>query len=115
MTTLVHALRDGNKRYGLQTMCESGGMAGQKLTPCQCNRAYHRAAPLGECRTGLLFWAYAIAGGHLRRDLLPTKTDLAHLPYELVNHLRLKFPKGEDAMRYSAPQNGNGSPTSCPT
>jgi acetyl-CoA C-acetyltransferase len=27
MTTLVHALRDRGKRYGLQTMCEGGGMA----------------------------------------------------------------------------------------
>jgi acetyl-CoA C-acetyltransferase len=27
MTTLVHALRKRNKRYGLQTMCEGGGMA----------------------------------------------------------------------------------------
>jgi len=27
MTTLVHTLRDENKRYGLQTMCEGGGMA----------------------------------------------------------------------------------------
>jgi acetyl-CoA C-acetyltransferase len=27
MTTLVHALRQRHKRYGLQTMCEGGGMA----------------------------------------------------------------------------------------
>ena len=27
MTTLVHALVSGKKRYGLQTMCEGGGMA----------------------------------------------------------------------------------------
>ena len=27
MTTLVHALKDRNKRYGLQTMCEGGGLA----------------------------------------------------------------------------------------
>ena len=27
MTTLVNALRQRNKRYGLQTMCEGGGMA----------------------------------------------------------------------------------------
>jgi acetyl-CoA C-acetyltransferase len=27
MTTLVHALKARNKRYGLQTMCEGGGMA----------------------------------------------------------------------------------------
>jgi Thiolase, C-terminal domain. len=27
MTTLVHHLRDEGLRYGLQTMCEGGGMA----------------------------------------------------------------------------------------
>jgi acetyl-CoA C-acetyltransferase len=27
MTTLVHSLQRTNKRYGLQTMCEGGGMA----------------------------------------------------------------------------------------
>ena len=27
MATLVHALKARNKRYGLQTMCEGGGMA----------------------------------------------------------------------------------------
>jgi acetyl-CoA C-acetyltransferase len=27
MTTLIHALQQRNKRYGLQTMCEGGGMA----------------------------------------------------------------------------------------
>ena len=27
MTTLIHALRARGKRYGLQTMCEGGGLA----------------------------------------------------------------------------------------
>ena len=27
MTTMLHALEDNNQRYGLQTMCEAGGMA----------------------------------------------------------------------------------------
>lgn len=27
MTTLVHHMRDNNIRYGLQAMCEAGGMA----------------------------------------------------------------------------------------
>ncbi len=27
MTRLVHHMRDNNIRYGLQTMCEGGGMA----------------------------------------------------------------------------------------
>jgi acetyl-CoA C-acetyltransferase len=26
-TTLIHALHEGNRRYGLQTMCEGGGLA----------------------------------------------------------------------------------------
>ncbi|MDE2631348.1 MAG: cytochrome b/b6 domain-containing protein, partial [Alphaproteobacteria bacterium] len=35
---------------------------------------------------GLLFWAYAAALGHARRDLLPTKGDLAQLPRQIANH-----------------------------
>jgi acetyl-CoA C-acetyltransferase len=27
MSTLVYALRNSGKRYGLQTMCEGGGLA----------------------------------------------------------------------------------------
>ena len=27
MTTMLHALKQKNKRYGLQSMCEGGGMA----------------------------------------------------------------------------------------
>jgi len=27
MATLIYALKNRNKRYGLQTMCEGGGMA----------------------------------------------------------------------------------------
>jgi acetyl-CoA C-acetyltransferase len=27
MSTLIYALKDRNKRYGLQTMCEGGGLA----------------------------------------------------------------------------------------
>jgi acetyl-CoA acyltransferase len=27
MTTLVHRMKDNDIRYGLQTMCEGGGMA----------------------------------------------------------------------------------------
>ncbi|MGA7675406.1 MAG: cytochrome b/b6 domain-containing protein [Rhizomicrobium sp.] len=53
---------------------------------------------------GILFWAYAIARGHLRRDLLPTKKDLAHLPREIVDHIKLNFPRGEDAKHYNALQ-----------
>jgi thiosulfate reductase cytochrome b subunit len=53
---------------------------------------------------GLLFWAWAIGRGHARKDLLPTRKDLARLPREIVDHLRLAFPRGEAAKRYNALQ-----------
>ncbi len=53
---------------------------------------------------GLLFWAYSITRGHARHDLLPTGTDIAHLPREVIDHIKLKFPRGKDAKRYNALQ-----------
>jgi len=53
---------------------------------------------------GLLFWGYAIVRRHAGRDLLPTRADLVRLPREILDHLRLDFPKGERAKRYNALQ-----------
>ena len=53
---------------------------------------------------GVLFALYAFKSGHFRRDLLPTKSDLKHLPREIVDHAKLKFPKGEAARHYNALQ-----------
>lgn len=40
----------------------------------------------------LAVWAVAsLVNGHLRRDLLPTTTDLKNLPKDIANHARLKF------------------------
>ena len=36
MTTLVHALRVRKKKYGLQTMCEGGGMANVTIVESLC-------------------------------------------------------------------------------
>ena len=61
-------------------------------------------------------WLFAINGAvyliaglvsrHFRRDLLPTKAELApaHLAHEVVTHARLQFPKGEAARRYNVLQ-----------
>ena len=61
-------------------------------------------------------WLFAINGAvyllggmisrHFRRDLLPTKTELApaNLVHEVVDHAKLHFPKGEAARRYNALQ-----------
>ena len=53
---------------------------------------------------GALFATYAFGSGHFRRDLLPAAKDIRHLPREIVDHARLKFPKGEAAKHYNALQ-----------
>ena len=53
---------------------------------------------------GAIFAAYAFASGHFSRDLLPRRADIARLPREIVDHARLRFPKGEAAKRYNALQ-----------
>lgn len=55
---------------------------------------------------GLVYWLSGLAGGHIRRDLLPTRADLAprHLWREIIDHARLRFAKGEAARRYNVLQ-----------
>lgn len=52
---------------------------------------------------GTVFAIYAFARGHIR-DLAPNTHDLRNLPREVVEHLRLRFPKGDAARRYNALQ-----------
>jgi thiosulfate reductase cytochrome b subunit len=53
---------------------------------------------------GILFFAYAFWSGHFRRDLIPGKMDIAHLPREIVRHAKLKFARGEAARQYNVLQ-----------
>ncbi|HET6907532.1 MAG TPA: cytochrome b/b6 domain-containing protein [Rhodanobacteraceae bacterium] len=53
---------------------------------------------------GLCFAAYALIGRHLRRDLLPTKTDWRGIGRSIVDHALLRHPKGEAAARYNVLQ-----------
>ena len=53
---------------------------------------------------GVLFILYALWTGHARRDLAPSRKDLSHLPQEIVDHARLKFPHGEAARHYNGLQ-----------
>jgi thiosulfate reductase cytochrome b subunit len=57
---------------------------------------------------GLIYWLVGLIGGHIRKDLLPTRTDVAprNLWHEIVTHARLRFPKGEEARRYNVLQKG---------
>ncbi|MES2294037.1 MAG: cytochrome b/b6 domain-containing protein [Pseudomonadota bacterium] len=51
-----------------------------------------------------LFVAYGLWSRHFARDLAPTRRDIAHLPREIADHARLKFPHGESAKRYNVLQ-----------
>ncbi|MFL5236272.1 MAG: cytochrome b/b6 domain-containing protein [Rhizomicrobium sp.] len=52
---------------------------------------------------GVLFALYAFTRGHIR-DLAPSAPDLRNLPHEIAEHVKLHFPKGEEAKRYNALQ-----------
>jgi thiosulfate reductase cytochrome b subunit len=57
---------------------------------------------------GAIYVASAILSGHLRRDLAPTAAQLTprHVLHEIWDHMRLRFPKGEEARRYNVLQKG---------
>ncbi len=53
---------------------------------------------------GVAFVIYAVWSRHLQKDLLPKPRDLKHLPQEIADHARLRFPRGEAAKHYNALQ-----------
>lgn len=53
---------------------------------------------------GLIYLAFITIGGRLRRMIEPTRADLAEIPHSVVEHARLRFPRGETARRYNVLQ-----------
>jgi thiosulfate reductase cytochrome b subunit len=55
---------------------------------------------------GILYLGFSVLSGHVQRDLVPTGRELSprHLWHEMLDHARLRFPKGEQAKRYNALQ-----------
>ncbi len=51
---------------------------------------------------GLTYLGYGLVSGHLRKDLAPRLKELSlrNIGHDIVQHARLKFPKGEEAKRY---------------
>jgi thiosulfate reductase cytochrome b subunit len=56
----------------------------------------------------MLYLLSAVIGGHFKRDLAPTFDQIKprHVLHEIWNHMRLRFPRGEDARRYNVLQKG---------
>ncbi|MGH6974805.1 MAG: cytochrome b/b6 domain-containing protein [Stellaceae bacterium] len=53
---------------------------------------------------GILAALLSLIGGHFRRDLLPSRDDLRQIGRSIWEHLRLRFPKGDEAKRYNVLQ-----------
>lgn len=51
---------------------------------------------------GLVYLAYGVASGHIFKNLVPRLRELSpgNIGHDIVQHLKLKFPKGEDSKRY---------------
>jgi thiosulfate reductase cytochrome b subunit len=52
---------------------------------------------------GLLYFANLILGRHIR-DLWPSLADLRAIPHAIIEHLRLRFPSGDEALHYNVLQ-----------
>ena len=50
---------------------------------------------------GLIDLTYSLVSGHLRKDLAPGTTELKHIGASIWEHVRLKFPQGEEAKHYN--------------
>ena len=53
---------------------------------------------------GVAFFLYGILSRHFGRDLAPRVADIRHLPREIADHVRLRFPHGEKARQYNGLQ-----------
>lgn len=53
---------------------------------------------------GLAYLIHGLASGHTWRDLVPTRDQLKGIGQDILQHLRLRFPRGEEATRYNVLQ-----------
>jgi thiosulfate reductase cytochrome b subunit len=53
---------------------------------------------------GLIYLLYSIVSGHVWRDLLPSARQLHRIGGSILDHLRLRFPGGEEARHYNVLQ-----------
>ena len=53
---------------------------------------------------GVIYLVYTIFSNHLRHDLVPSRGQLAHIGRSILDHLRFRFPQGEEARRYNVLQ-----------
>ena len=67
-------------------------------------RAWHFAFAWIFVINGLIYVLFGLISGHFRRDFLPTGHQLRTIGQSVLDHLRLRFPKGEEAKSYNVLQ-----------
>jgi thiosulfate reductase cytochrome b subunit len=53
---------------------------------------------------GFIYAVYALVSGRIRWTLLPSASQLRHIGHSLIEHLRLRFPHGDEARQYNVLQ-----------
>lgn len=53
---------------------------------------------------GVLYLLASLVSSHLRHDLMPTLQETRRIGHSLLEHVRLRFPKGDEARRYNVIQ-----------
>jgi thiosulfate reductase cytochrome b subunit len=53
---------------------------------------------------GAVYLVYGLVSRHFARDIVPDRGELAHTGQAVVDHLKLRFPHGENARRYNVLQ-----------
>ncbi len=53
---------------------------------------------------GLIYLLFGLVSGHFWRDFRPSSAQLRGIGHSIWDHLRLKFPKGEEARTYNVLQ-----------
>jgi thiosulfate reductase cytochrome b subunit len=53
---------------------------------------------------GSIWLIHSLASGHVWRDLIPSPPQIRDIGRSVRDHLRLRFPRGEEAMRYNVLQ-----------
>jgi thiosulfate reductase cytochrome b subunit len=54
--------------------------------------------------SGAGFFAYITGGGHLRRDLWPSRADVKSIPRSIIDHAFFRHPQGWEAARFNVLQ-----------
>lgn len=75
--------------------------AGQDLAT---GRRWHYLFACAFVLNGLLYLLYGIGSGQLRRRLIPERDQIRDIGGSVREHVRLRFPEGEDARRYNVLQ-----------